>query len=36
MPYGGTKDSGRGREGIRYAMDEMTDARILVLSQVPL
>ena len=36
MPYGGTKDSGRGREGLRYAMDEMTEPRILVLSQVPL
>ena len=36
MPYGGTKDSGRGREGLRSAMDEMTEARILVLSDVPL
>jgi acyl-CoA reductase-like NAD-dependent aldehyde dehydrogenase len=36
MPYGGTKDSGMGREGIRYAMDEMTEPRILVLSNVPL
>ena len=36
MPYGGTKDSGTGREGLRYAMEEMTDSRILVLSQVPL
>jgi glyceraldehyde-3-phosphate dehydrogenase (NADP+) len=36
MPYGGTKGSGTGREGLRYAMDEMTDSRILVLSQVPL
>ncbi|MGH2757319.1 MAG: aldehyde dehydrogenase family protein [Actinomycetota bacterium] len=36
MPYGGTKDSGFGREGLRYAMDEMTESRILVLSDVPL
>jgi acyl-CoA reductase-like NAD-dependent aldehyde dehydrogenase len=36
MPYGGSKDSGSGREGLRYAMDEMTEPRILVLSNVPL
>ncbi|MEA2475843.1 MAG: hypothetical protein QOC87_42 [Actinomycetota bacterium] len=36
MPYGGTKESGFGREGLRYAMDEMTETRILVLSNVPL
>jgi acyl-CoA reductase-like NAD-dependent aldehyde dehydrogenase len=36
MPYGGTKDSGTGREGLRYAMDEMTERRVLVLSEVPL
>jgi acyl-CoA reductase-like NAD-dependent aldehyde dehydrogenase len=36
MPYGGTKDSGSGREGLRYAMAEMTEPRILVLSNVPL
>jgi acyl-CoA reductase-like NAD-dependent aldehyde dehydrogenase len=36
MPYGGTKDSGTGREGLSYAMDEMTETRILVLSNVPL
>jgi acyl-CoA reductase-like NAD-dependent aldehyde dehydrogenase len=36
MPYGGSKDSGTGREGLRYAMDEMTERRVLVLSDVPL
>ena len=36
MPYGGTKDSGVGREGLRYAMDEMSEIKILVLSHVPL
>jgi acyl-CoA reductase-like NAD-dependent aldehyde dehydrogenase len=32
MPYGGVKDSGVGREGIRYAIEEMTERRILVLN----
>ncbi len=32
MPYGGVKDSGFGREGVRYAMDEMTELRSLVLN----
>jgi aldehyde dehydrogenase (NAD+) len=36
MPYGGSKDSGFGREGIRFAMEEMTEPRIMVLSHVPL
>ncbi len=36
MPYGGTKDSGVGREGLRSAMEEMTEPRILVVSGVPL
>ncbi len=30
MPYGGVKGSGVGREGVRYAMEEYTDARTLV------
>jgi acyl-CoA reductase-like NAD-dependent aldehyde dehydrogenase len=36
MPYGGSKESGYGREGLRYAMEEMTEPRIMVLSHVPL
>src|SRR5439155_14639847 len=31
MPYGGVKDSGQGREGVRFAMEEMTEIRLLVL-----
>jgi len=30
MPYGGVKDSGLGREGPRYAMEDMTELRLLV------
>ena len=30
MPYGGVKDSGLGREGVRYAMEAMTEPRLLV------
>src|SRR5205085_5773129 len=32
MPYGGVKDSGFGREGIRYAMNEMTEPRALIMN----
>jgi glyceraldehyde-3-phosphate dehydrogenase (NADP+) len=32
MPYGGVKQSGFGREGIRYAMEEMTELKLLALN----
>jgi acyl-CoA reductase-like NAD-dependent aldehyde dehydrogenase len=31
MPYGGIKDSGFGREGVRYAIEEMTELKSLVM-----
>src|SRR6185437_8481243 len=31
MPYGGTKFSGLGREGVRYAIEDMTERRLLVI-----
>jgi glyceraldehyde-3-phosphate dehydrogenase (NADP+) len=34
MPYGGVKDSGFGREGIRYAIEEMTELKLLGLNLV--
>ena len=33
MPYGGSKDSGNAREGVKYAIEEMTERRILVLTK---
>ncbi|HZI11924.1 MAG TPA: aldehyde dehydrogenase family protein, partial [Myxococcus sp.] len=33
MPYGGVKGSGLGREGVRYAIEDMTEPRLLVLRQ---
>jgi acyl-CoA reductase-like NAD-dependent aldehyde dehydrogenase len=35
MPYGGGKNSGLGREGIRWAMEDMTEVRLLVLRTPP-
>ncbi|MEM1148280.1 MAG: aldehyde dehydrogenase family protein, partial [Pseudomonadota bacterium] len=35
MPYGGVKDSGLGREGIRFAMKDMTEIRNLVIRRRP-
>jgi acyl-CoA reductase-like NAD-dependent aldehyde dehydrogenase len=33
MPYGGVKDSGIGREGPRYAIEEMTEPKIIVINR---
>lgn len=33
MPYGGVKDSGLGREGLRYAIEDMTEVRMLVIRE---
>lgn len=35
MPYGGVKHSGTGREGIRYAIEELTEPRLVVLNLRP-
>ncbi len=32
MPYGGIKDSGVGREGIRYAIEDMTELKLMVIN----
>ena len=34
MPYGGVKDSGLGREGVRFAMEDMTEIRNLVIRAI--
>jgi glyceraldehyde-3-phosphate dehydrogenase (NADP+) len=34
MPYGGVKKSGFGREGIRYAIEEMTGIKVMVINQL--
>ncbi|MET8946767.1 aldehyde dehydrogenase family protein [Streptomyces sp. NPDC004542] len=36
MPYGGTKASGVGREGVRYAMEDITESRLLLLTGLAL
>ena len=33
MPYGGTRDSGIGREGVRFAIEEMTERKLLVVRE---
>lgn len=35
MPFGGVKDSGQGREGLRWAIEEMTEPRALILAGRP-
>jgi acyl-CoA reductase-like NAD-dependent aldehyde dehydrogenase len=36
MPYGGAKESGVGREGVKYAMDDFTYERVMVLTGLDL
>jgi aldehyde dehydrogenase (NAD+) len=36
MPYGGIKESGTGREGVRSAMEDLTEERVLVLTGIDL
>ena len=35
MPYGGVKDSGLSREGLRWAIEDMTEPRLMVFNRVP-
>jgi glyceraldehyde-3-phosphate dehydrogenase (NADP+) len=35
MPYGGVKDSGLGREGLRYSIEDMTEPRLLAFGRTP-
>jgi acyl-CoA reductase-like NAD-dependent aldehyde dehydrogenase len=35
MPYGGVKSSGFGREGLRYAIEEMTELKLLATNERP-
>ena len=32
MPYGGVKESGTGREGLKYAIEDMTEQKLLVMN----
>lgn len=34
MPYGGVKDSGLGREGLKYAIEDMTEPRLMVINRL--
>lgn len=34
MPYGGVKESGLGREGVKFAMEDMTEIRLMVLNKI--
>jgi acyl-CoA reductase-like NAD-dependent aldehyde dehydrogenase len=34
MPYGGVKSSGLSREGVRYAIEDMTEPRLMVINRL--
>ena len=34
MPYGGIKDSGMGREGLKYAIREMTELKMVMIREM--
>ncbi|MGA7673289.1 MAG: aldehyde dehydrogenase family protein, partial [Nitrolancea sp.] len=34
MPYGGVKDSGLSREGLRYSIEDMTESRLMVINRI--
>lgn len=36
QPYGGVKDSGFGREGLRYAIEDMTEIKAMLLKNAPI
>jgi acyl-CoA reductase-like NAD-dependent aldehyde dehydrogenase len=33
MPYGGVRKSGMGREGLKYAIEEMTELKLVVIKR---
>jgi acyl-CoA reductase-like NAD-dependent aldehyde dehydrogenase len=33
MPYGGVKESGMGREGVKYAIEELTELKLVVVKK---
>jgi acyl-CoA reductase-like NAD-dependent aldehyde dehydrogenase len=35
MPYGGVKESGIGREGVRYAVEELTELKLVAIRLQP-
>lgn len=34
QPYGGVKESGIGREGVRYAIEDLTEIRIMLMKNI--
>lgn len=35
MPYGGIKDSGAGREGVAFAMEDMSEVKVMLTKKLP-